>query len=124
MNPFTQCIALSDITVDPTHPTMTVVDGVLINSKEHRIVVYPMTLPRMSYTVPDGITAIGSYAFAYSHLRHVYLPETVTRICDSAFAFCSCLTDADLPQSLQILEGGAFRYCINLDVMVIPNGVT
>ena len=44
------------------------------------------------YTLPNGVTAIGNYAFEYcSGLTSVTIPDSVSTIGDWAFAYCSSL---------------------------------
>ena len=46
------------------------------------------------YTIPDGVTSIGTYAFyEYSNLISITIPETVTRIQNCAFKNCSKLAE-------------------------------
>ena len=46
------------------------------------------------YTIPDGVTSIGTYAFyEYSNLISITIPETVTRIQNYAFKNCSKLAE-------------------------------
>jgi hypothetical protein len=41
-----------------------------------------------SFTIPEGITSIGDYAFCYSNLSGVAIPESVTSIGYDAFGEC------------------------------------
>ena len=45
------------------------------------------------YTIPEGVTAIGSQAFAWSSLTKVTISEHVTEIGDSAFSYASKLSE-------------------------------
>ena len=48
----------------------------------------------LSISFPDGITTIEAYILYQGHaLKTVYIPASVTTIADSAFIFCSGLTD-------------------------------
>ena len=44
-------------------------------------------------TIPESVTSIGDYAFAFSSLTSVTIPESVTSIGDNAFYGCINLTD-------------------------------
>ena len=45
-----------------------------------------------AYTIPNGVTSIRSYAFAYLHsLESVTIPESVTHIGNDAFSGCTSL---------------------------------
>ena len=76
-------------------------------------------------TVKDGVTKIGSSAFAdcYS-LTRVYLPASVELIGASAFQRDENLRSLSLPDGLHSIGQYAFAYCQNLRSLTIPQGVT
>ena len=46
------------------------------------------------YTIPDGVTSIGGYAFYYcSSLTSITIPDGVTSIGDYAFYYCSSMKE-------------------------------
>jgi hypothetical protein len=51
------------------------------------------------YTVPDGVTKIGKFAFQGSRLTNVALPESVTAVAEGAFSG-SAITSALLPEAV------------------------
>ena len=55
-------------------------------------------------TVPDGVTEIGEWAFQYSPVTKVILPETLEEIRSYAFYSCAELEEITLPASLTNLE--------------------
>lgn len=60
--------------------------------------------------VPDGVTAIGDFAFAaYSLMTSLTVPGSVTAIGRSAFADCSKLTEIDLGAPVASLGNRAFN---------------
>lgn len=78
-----------------------------------------------AYSVPNGITKIGDYAFAYCpYLESVSLPTSVTEIGDYAFEYCNSLTSIELSTSLIEIGAGAFNECKELNDLVIPESVT
>ena len=88
---------------------------------------YFVSVPWYSYRelikevqIEDGITSIGSYAFAYcSALTTASFPN-VTSIGDYAFRNCTALTTISFPNVTSI-GGTAFAYCYNLTTISFPN---
>ena len=93
-------------------------------------------------TLQEGLTTIGSLAFANSGVTSVTIPESVMRIGDEAFAGCtnlgsvtlqeglttigsrafegSGLVKIDLPTSVQSIGAGAFANCGSLESCSYP----
>ena len=77
-----------------------------------------------SVIIPDGVTAIGPYAFAgCSSLPSVIIPDGVTSI-DSSFAYCSSLTNVIIPDGVTSIVSYAFDNCSSLTSVRIPKSVT
>jgi hypothetical protein len=51
------------------------------------------------------------------------IPNSVTRIGDSAFQSCIGLTSVTIPNSVTYIGAGAFRYCSGLTSVTIGDGV-
>ena len=65
--------------------------------------------------IPNTVTSIGSSAFAYcSGLTNITIPPSVTSIGESAFWGCSDLTSITIPNSVTSIGDRAFAYCENL----------
>ncbi|MBO5796998.1 MAG: leucine-rich repeat protein, partial [Clostridia bacterium] len=59
--------------------------------------------------IPEGITRINDYAFAYANIRSLTAPDSVIAIGGGAFYGCELLTDIDLPDTiLEIKSCSAF----------------
>ena len=57
-----------------------------------KLICYPRQKPVYSYSIPDGVTAIGDYAFfGNTYLRSLTIPDSVESIGDGAFAGCTTL---------------------------------
>ena len=78
---FRDCSNLVKITVDEENGYYSNdADGVLFNKDKTTLLLYPLGKKDTEYTVPDGVTTIGSYAFGNSsRLGKITFPEsTVT----------------------------------------------
>lgn len=62
--PFIGCSSLTTITVDTNNQAYSSMDGVLFNKNKTTLVQYPEG-KAVSYPVPQSVTTVGSYAFAY-----------------------------------------------------------
>lgn len=68
-----------------------------------------------SITIPNGVTAIQSFAFSgCSSLTSVTIGGSVTSIATGAFRDCTGLTSITIPNSVTSIGNYAFRYCIRL----------
>ncbi|MBR4029716.1 MAG: leucine-rich repeat domain-containing protein, partial [Alistipes sp.] len=77
------------------------------------------------YTIPDSVTKIGDYAFAYcASLASVTIPDSVTEIGNGAFSNCSSLTSVTIGNSVTSIGDDAFFYCTSLASVTIGNSVT
>lgn len=82
---------------------------------------YPPFSDISDIVIPNSVTSIGDYAFAYGKvLKNVTLGNSVVSIGDAAFRDCSGLTGVSLPLSLQIIGAGAFANCWGLTDISLP----
>ena len=59
-------------------------------------------------TFPDGLLYIDDWAFASSALTSLDLPDTVTEIGQYAFAYCTGISEIDMPKDLELIQAAAF----------------
>jgi len=78
-----------------------------------------------SVTLPNGLTNIAVSAFAYCrNLTDVVLPDSVTEIGNSAFNCCEALAELVIPSGVTSIANAAFEECISLKEVVVPESVT
>ena len=72
------------------------------------------------FTIPNGVTSIGEYAFCGCHdLESVTIPNSVTDIEDGTFMDCTGLTSIEIPNSVTSIGYDAFQGCTNLTSVTI-----
>ena len=106
-------IALSDIKISVRNHIM-ISDG--------KIILYFGNEKQLE--IPAGVTEIGNDAFSDSSLAEVNMPDSVKKIGDGAFSFCSALTEITIPNSITKIGKGIFSHCSELTHITIPNSVT
>ena len=109
-NPFVYCESLAEILVSPENPSFSTKDGVLYDKTEERLICYPYGLRSGRCEIPVGTRIIGREAFAYTdqhQLFEVVLPEGVTELEKYAFAYCTGM-EIWLPASLTSIAEDAF----------------
>ena len=122
-NAFEDCKKITTITVDENNTAFKIVGNVLFSYDGKTLVMYPRLLAATEYTIPDGVTTIGDYAFQNCYnLTSVTIPDGVTTIGDYAFSTAG-LTSITIPTSVTSIGEGAFYYCYDLATVDIPSSV-
>ena len=122
---FRCCIRLTSINVAAENKHYMSYDGVLFDKEMKSILVYPEGKTATSYTIPDGVTHIGDFAFNFEisnsygyeegkRLTTIIIPEGVTSIGWLSFGHCNGLTSITLPASLTSIDVGSFAFCKGL----------
>jgi len=121
---FGSCNNLPAVNVNELNPNYSSIAGVLCNKSQTVLIEFPPG-KRGVYAVPNGVTTIGTSAFATcTSLTGVIITNGVTAISNNAFSGCVNLASADLPGSLSSIGQYAFSSCSGLPLITIPNGVT
>ncbi|HUA69381.1 MAG TPA: leucine-rich repeat protein [Candidatus Saccharimonadales bacterium] len=122
---FLGCPSVLAVAVAPGNPAFSSVDGVLFNTNETALYLYPAGSSGTSYAIPDSVTNIVAYAFMESYnLASITFGTNVESIGDSAFEDCFNLTSITIPNSVTNLGYFIFYNCFNLENIVIGTGVT
>jgi hypothetical protein len=121
---FSDCTNLTAITVDALNAYYSSVDGVLFDRYKTILIECPGGKAG-SYTVPNSVTSIGSFAFdTCTSLTGVTIPNSATSIGDGAFYQCSSLTSVTIGDSVTSIGDDAFYNCTSLNNVTIPDSVT
>ena len=82
---FNDCQSLTSISISPYHPVYEVTDLLLVE-KDSKTVIAASGAVRGKAAVPEGIRAIGQWAFnGCRYLHELFVPDTVTEIGEYAF---------------------------------------
>lgn len=78
-----------------------------------------------SVMIPDTVTRIGDSAFSgCEHLTSLFVPDSVTKLGKEVFRGCAGLTSITLSGSMKRLGRGAFADCIRLASITLPDSLT
>ena len=105
-------------------PNFVYEDDVLFNKDKSRIISFRNQIIK-SYVIPSSVASIGDSAFLWcSSLSEIVIPSSVTSIGDSAFYGCNSLSEIVIPSSVTSIGDSAFYGCDSLSKIVIPSSVT
>jgi hypothetical protein len=93
------------------------------DSTDDSYTIAPFT--RIDLSSVTGLTTIPEEFFnGNSSVKQVDLPETITGIGNSAFAYCTSLNTLNLPDGITTFGNSAFAYCTSLNTLNLPDGIT
>ena len=70
------------------------------------------------------IVKIARYAFHFSEITSISIPNSVEVIDEGAFSDCESLTTINFPDNLKSIGYDALKNCVSLTSITIPNSVT
>jgi len=112
---------LTNINVHKDNQHFSQIDGVLFDKEGKTLLRYACG-KGSRYTIPDGVEAIGEYAFAECrNLESVTIPDGVTTIEDGAFAGCLNLKTLSISKSVTTIGEQALRGCSSLKSITVDN---
>ena len=74
--------------------------------------------------LPKGLTSLGDYAFRYSGITSVTIPQGVTAVGHGTFLYCNDLATVIIPDSVTSIGEEAFLGCIAVRELCMSNGLT
>ena len=77
-----------------------------------------------SVSIGNGVTNIGTAAFADCTMNSVSIGNRVTSIGATAFAVCTKLTSVAIPDSVTSIGAASFEHCTSLTVVTFGSSVT
>ena len=122
---FRSCDSLAKIIVDANSASYSSdAYGVLFDKSKNTLVQAPGALTG-TYSIPDSVTTINDYAFAYcDKLDQITIGNRVTSIGESAFYSCDNLISVTIGNNVTTIGEDAFSYCHSLTSIAIPASVT
>ncbi len=115
------CTNLVEVKVSPENQFFSSENGVLFNKDKTELIFCP-SLDVESYTVPETVTRIGTFAFSYTDISSVTVGGNVKTIAERAFSH-SYIKNITLEEGIEFFGDGVFSYCNFLKSVKIPSNV-
>ena len=107
--------------VEPGHPTLCSIDGVLYTADRSTLLRYPVKREG-SYVLPRGTNYIDPNAFRNcSEIQEIILHPGIAEISDNMFSYCRKLTHVELPNNIRNIGRRAFDHCTSLLEIKLPH---
>ena len=120
---FLSCKNLRTITISEDNASFTVENNILYSRDKRKLYLYAPQNTETSYTVPETVTEISSYALNNCEaLEEIILPEGITSIRDN-FNQCTNLKTLTIPEGVTSLSY-AGNDCTNLETLYLPSTLT
>jgi len=121
-----QAFAFNSITnfiIQNDNPIFSVLDGVLFNKNQTRLIFYP-SLKQGSYATPNSVLSIDDYAFEYCReLTDISIQSPVTTIGIGAFYECTKLNSIKISTSVTRIGKVAFGGCNGLKSVYVDSAI-
>ena len=110
-----------EIEVQDGNPVFSVEDGLLINNKNHTVVL--ADADQKAFVIPEGVTTIGTWAFREREVETVQFPSTLQTIGFLSFCDCKNLETPVFPSTLSWIGDYAFCDCSNVKEIQLSGNV-
>lgn len=74
--------------------------------------------------IPASVTMLASFAFMYSSITSITIPETVQTVGTYCFYYCKELESADIQCEITAVPYGLFYNCTSLTTVCLPASIT
>lgn len=120
-NPFLYCEKLTAVNVEGTGAAYVSEDGILYSNDKKKIICYPMAKEGSSFTIPEGVEAIGAAALYNTKLSEMKFPSTLVSMGNHALSFNENIESYDFSKTQLVGVGTmAFAECKNLSEVLFP----
>lgn len=128
---FEGCTSLTSLSVADGNPVYdsrnncnAIIETYVEKKQGETVTHYKLVAGCKSTVIPDGVTEIGTSAFANcTGLTDIAIPASVTVIGVSAFQNTG-LTSIVIPESVTAIDEFCFAYCPNLATVTLPSTIT
>lgn len=117
-NIFSECTNLRTFSVADNDNGIAVVDNVLYNGT--KLLFGAPANPIKNITVKEGTTEINKFAFHYSNIESVKIPDSCKEIDQKAFKECRNLKNVDFGNGIETISHSSFEGCDSLETVVLP----
>ena len=125
---FTNCSGVTEFSVDANSQYFRAIDGNLYSKDGKTFVYYALGKTAKTFTVPEGVTALGWAAFANEmELETINVATTVKSLGYECFSACQGLKDITFGgwnSSLTTINHRAFFNCVQLYSIEVPESLT
>jgi len=117
---FAGCYGISDIKVETGNSVYYDNNGVVYTKDNRTVHAYPSGKEAFAYEILGGVETVAPYAFGYTKVQSVKLPETLTQISEYAFYYAS-VDQIEVPDN--VLQIGRFSFAFAKNLQRVSFGV-
>lgn len=120
---FSACESLTNINVSSANIMYSTTHGMLYNKDKTELLLCPAGLS--DFDMENSVTKICDRAFAYcDKVSRLVIPSGVVNIGNCAFYACTNLVDVTMPSTVKTIGNNAFERCSSMTSITIPSSVT